>query len=182
MVFMRPLILIISFLLAGEAWGQIAATNNGLISFRSDAPLELITASSKEMKGRIDLKRRLFAFSVKMNSFKGFNSPLQREHFNENYVESDLYPDATFSGKIIEEVDLTLDGSHSIRAKGNLTIHGVSQERIIKSDVMVKNGRISIHAAFTVLLSDHNIPVPKVVHEKLASEIKLEVKADLIQQ
>ena len=90
-------ILFFSFL---EGRSQLASTNSGTISFRSDAPLELITADSKEMKGRLDVKRRLFAFSVKMNSFRGFNSPLQREHFNENYVESDKFPKATFAGII----------------------------------------------------------------------------------
>lgn len=129
----------------------------------------------------MDVVKRQFAFSVKMNSFMGFNSPLQREHFNENYVESDVFPDAVFVGKIIEEVDLTLDGTYEIRAKGKFTVHGVAQERIIKSSVTVKNGMIVIRSAFTVLLADHNIPVPKVVHEKLASEIKVEVNAELKQ-
>ena len=41
-------------------------------------------------------------------------------------------------------------------------------------------GKIRISSAFTVQLSDHNIPVPKVVHEKLASEINVEVNADMI--
>ena len=36
-----------------------------------------------------------------------------------------------------------------------------------------------IKANFTVLLADHNIPIPKVVHEKLASEIKVEVNGEL---
>ena len=67
----------------------------------------------------MDVVKRQFAFSVKMNSFMGFNSPLQREHFNENYVESDVFPDAVFVGKIIEEVDLTLDGTYEIRSYFN---------------------------------------------------------------
>lgn len=67
-----------------------------------------------------------------------------------------------------------------MRAKGILTIHGVQQERIIKSEITIKNGSLKISSAFTVQLSDHNIPVPKVVHEKLASEINVEVTADLI--
>lgn len=173
-VFVCALVLI---LVPAEA--QIFGITKGTVGFRSDAPLELITASSKELKGKIDVVKRQFAFSIKMNSFMGFNSPLQREHFNENYVESDVFPDASFTGKIIEEVDLTIDGTYDIRTKGKFTIHGVTQERIIKSQVIVKNGVIVLKAAFTVLLADHNIPVPKVVHEKLASEIKVDVTAEL---
>lgn len=129
------------------------------------------------MRGKLDAGKKTFAFIVKMNSFKGFNSPLQKEHFNENYLESSTYPDAYFSGKIIEDIDFTKDGTYSIRVKGNLVLHGVTQERIIKSDVTIKNGLVNIVSNFTVQLSDHNIPIPKVVHEKLASEIKVEVKA-----
>jgi len=125
------------------------------------------------------MTKKVFAFSVKIRSFTGFNSPLQKEHFNENYLESNQYPDAYFSGKIIEDIDFTKDGTYTVRAKGNLFIHGVSQERIIKSEVSIRSGILKITSAFTVQLEDHNIPIPKVVHEKLASEINVEVTADM---
>lgn len=151
----------------------------GTIIFRSEAPLELIQAQSDELKGLIETEKKQFAFSIKIKSFKGFNSGLQKDHFNENYLESEKYPDATFSGKIIEDVDFSKDNTFTIRAKGILTIHGVPQERIIKSDLTIQNQIISIKSNFTVLLADHNIPIPKVVHQKLASEIKVEVNAEL---
>ncbi|MBL0145333.1 MAG: YceI family protein [Chitinophagaceae bacterium] len=152
---------------------------SGTISFKSEASLELIKAQSNELKGIILTEKKQFAFKVNINSFKGFNSPLQQEHFNENYLETSLYPTASFEGKIIEDVDFAKDGTYPIRAKGNLTIHGVTQERIIKCDLTIKNGNFNIKSIFSVLLEDHNIPIPKVVHEKLASEIKVEVKANL---
>ena len=55
----------------------------------------------------IETEKKQFAFSVKVKSFKGFNSGFQKEHFNENYLESEKFPDATFTGKIIEDVDFT---------------------------------------------------------------------------
>lgn len=153
--------------------------SKGNISFSSDAPLELIRAESKELKGLIETDKKAFAFAVKIASFKGFNSGFQKDHFNENYLESDKYPEATFAGKIIEDVDFTKNNTLSVRAKGILTVHGVAKERIIKSDMTIKNGSVFIKANFTVLLADHNIPIPKVVHEKLASEIKVEVNSEL---
>lgn len=167
---------------SGTPGSVIYNTRKGTVHFRSDAPMELIKASSNELRGKLDTEKKIFAFTVKMNTFEGFNSPLQKEHFNENYLESNRYPDAHFSGKIIEDIDLTKDATYTVRAKGMLFIHGVSQERIIKSEFTVKNGNINIRAAFSVMLSDHNIPIPKVVHEKLASEIKVEIKADLTPQ
>ena len=165
--------------LKGIAQSQVYNTNNGSITFSSDAPLELIKASSNEMRGKFDVTKKLFAFTVKIISFTGFNSPLQKEHFNENYMESVQYPNASFSGKIIEDIDFSKNGTFTVRAKGNLNIHGVVQERIIKSELFIKDGKISLRSDFTILLIEHNIPIPKVVHEKLASEIKVEVKADL---
>lgn len=152
-------------------------TTNGKIAFKSDAPLEVIRASSNDLIGLLDISKNNFSFKVDMHSFQGFNSPLQKEHFNENYMESDKYPDASFTGKIIEDVDLSVDGTYQVRAKGTLTIHNIPQERIIKSDVTVKQKIITVHSDFTVLLSDHNIPIPKVVNQKLANEIKVEMNA-----
>lgn len=153
--------------------------STGSVSFRSDAPLELIKAQSNELKGLLVTSKKQFAFLIKIKSFKGFNSPLQQEHFNENYMQSNKFPDASFEGKIIEDIDFTKDGVYTIRSKGNLSIHGVSQERIIKSELSIKNNKLNIKSNFTVLLADHNIPIPKVVNEKLASEIKVEIKAEM---
>lgn len=148
------------------------------VSFHSNTKLELIKASSTELKGAIDAGKRTFAFSVSMKSFEGFNSPLQKEHFNENYMESDKYPAASFSGHIIEEDDFTKDGTYNIRAKGKFSIHGVEQERILQGDLVVKNGVIKLTCMFTVFLSEHDIKIPRIVHEKLASEINVVVVAE----
>jgi len=181
-----PKKLIIFFVSAVQLLGLAYAqqtdykVSNGSIAFRSDAPLELIKAQSSELKGVIIPEKKQFAFIISIKSFKGFNSPLQQEHFNENYLESNKFPTASFEGKIIEDIDFSKDGNYTVRSKGNLSIHGVTQERIIKTDITVKNKKISFTSAFTVLLAEHNIPIPKVVNEKLASEIKVEVKADLV--
>ena len=174
-------LLIISGLLLslGFTPPAVYTIRNGEVKFRSDAPVELIKASSNKLRGKLDPGKKIFAFIIKVNSFEGFNSPLQKEHFNENYLESDKYPDASFTGKIIEDLDCSKDGVYTIRAKGNLLIHGVSQERIIKSELTVKDGLLTLRSNFTVQLADHNISIPKVVHENLASEIKVEVKAEL---
>lgn len=167
-------------LVAAKAPLQDYKVSSGSISFRSDAPLELIKAQSSELKGAVLTEKKQFAFIIAVKTFKGFNSPLQQEHFHENYLESNKYPTASFEGKIIEDIDFSKDGTYDVRSKGNLSIHGVTQERIIKCEITVKNKNISAKSSFTVLLADHNIPIPKVVHEKLASEIKVEVKADLV--
>ncbi len=158
---------------------QIYKLNSGNVLFRSETALETIKATSDELKGMFNAEKKQIAFSIKVTSFKGFNSPLQKEHFNENYLESDRYPDATFNGKVIEDMDFSKEGIYDVRAKGILNIHGVPIERIIRSEITIKKGKIFMHANFSMMLNDHNITIPKVVHEKLTSEIKIEVKSEL---
>lgn len=178
---MRILIIIL-FLFSTAAIAQLTPlyyTNTGKISFKSESKQELIRASSEEMQGIIDEEKKTFVFKVKIRTFHGFNSALQQEHFNEKFLESEKFPQATFLGKIIEDIELKKDGKFEIRAKGKLWIHGVEHERIIRADVIIKNGIITIQSHFTVALSDHNIKVPKVVHEKVSSEISVEISAQL---
>lgn len=177
-------ILILLFFLAGlNAYAQkqreLLGTDNGYVSFRSEAPQEIIHAYSRQLKGIIDPSKKTFAFRIPIRSFEGFNSPLQMEHFNEKYLESDQYPDAVFTGKIIEDFDLSKEGTYNIRAKGKFALHGVETERIIRSTVVVKNNQAEVNSNFTVMLNDHSIKVPKIVHEKVASEVAVEIKAVL---
>lgn len=153
--------------------------NSGSVSFTSDAPLEMIKASSTSMAGAVKSLDKSFAFSVQVKSFEGFNSSLQRTHFNENYLESDKYPKITFEGKIIEDINIGVDGTYSVRGKGRITIHGVPQERIIPCKLTVNKGKLSISSNFTVFLVDHNIKIPAVVNQKIAEEISVTIKIEM---
>lgn len=156
--------------------------DSGTVRFHSDAPLELIEASSKNLKGIIRPSTREFAFSVSIRSFDGFNAALQRDHFNENYLESARFHTAHFTGKIIEDVNLDEPGLYQVRAKGILNIHGVPQERIIKASLRIREKTITVDSAFPVRLADHAIRVPRVVHEKISSEVRVSLHAELVQQ
>ena len=152
---------------------------NGKVNFKSEAPLEVIQAKSSKLRGIIDTAKQSFAWTVEIKTFEGFNSPLQREHFNENYMESKKFPKASFAGKIIEKVDFQTNGTYSVRAKGKLNIHGVEQERIIKSQLEVIGNKIRVRASFIVPLADHSITVPKIVYQKIAEEIVVTMDAEL---
>lgn len=150
------------------------------VVFSSEAPKELIKASTDNLEGILDIQKKTFAFKIEIVSFMGFNSPLQREHFNENYMESEKFPFAYFTGKIIEDYDLGKNGIYTIRAKGKLTIHGIAQEKIISVRLEVKNKKIDAHSEFSVMLNDYDIKIPRIVNDKLASEIKVSVNASFI--
>ncbi|MFN0188967.1 MAG: YceI family protein [Bacteroidia bacterium] len=152
---------------------------NGAIEFISKAELETIKASSKEVKGLIDPVSHSVAFRVANNSFLGFNSQLQLDHFNENYMETDLYSNCTFKGKIIDEVNFNKDGIYPVRAKGVLNIKGVNQERIIRGVIYIKGDELFLTAEFLVSLNDHDIRIPRIVQQKIAPEIEVSLTAKM---
>ena len=78
-----------------DAGSGVYYTGNGVVTFRSEAAQELISGTSNILHGLIDIEKRTFAFRVLIRSFKGFNSGLQEQHFNENYLESEKFPEAT---------------------------------------------------------------------------------------
>lgn len=153
------------------------STETGVVSFVSKAELELIKASSNKVVGLLDPSTNKFAFSILVTSFQGFNSSLQQSHFNENYMESNKFPKITFTGKIIEQVDLSVEGVYEVRAKGDLTVHGETQPRIIKAKITIKKEVANVESEFTVPLIDHNIRIPKIVNQKIATEILVNFKA-----
>ena len=175
------LILFLPFFIAFQSNQDTAIyrANAGKVSFLSAAPLEKIKANSNKLYGVIDPTKRIFNFALPISSFDGFNSPLQKEHFNENYLESQKIPKAYFKGKIIEEVDLLKDGIYNVRAKGMLIIHGIEKEYIIKSKIISSGKKINIESNFSILLKDFGIKIPKVVNQKIAEEILVSINLDM---
>ena len=174
-------ILLISCVFLSNACTQdIYMTRNGSVVFVSDAPLELISASSDELFGAIDLSNNRFAFKISNRSLKGFNSSLQQEHFYENYMEVEKYHYSTFEGKIIEPIKKVSTLKQTVRAKGVLSIHGEKQERIIVVQLEFADDAIIIDTGFEVPLEDFNIRIPSIVNQKIAEVISVKVNAEFL--
>lgn len=162
-------ILVICFNFAPQE--EQAKVEESMVKFISKAPLETIIASSTNLNGILDTTKRDFLFRINMGSFSGFKSPLQKEHFEENYLEIDKYRFASFTGKIIEETSFKNDGLYEVRGKGIFNLHGVSQEKTIKCLVNVKNGIYTVSSTFNLKLNDYKILIPYLVQQKIADEI-----------
>ncbi len=166
-----------SFVFVSQAQ-SLFEMNGGVIKFESIALLENITATSNQAKGIVNITQNTFALSVEINSFKGFNSELQKEHFNENYLESDIYKKSTFTGKLIDKFDPT-KATQTIRSKGQLEIHGVKQERIISVTLVKSGNNYTLSADFNVLLEDFGISVPRIVNQKIAEIIFVTIRGTI---
>jgi polyisoprenoid-binding protein YceI len=175
----RLLLILFCIFYNSIAYSQIYVCKDGWTKFTSEAPLELIKAENTKSKGVLDASTKNVVFSMQIDNFNGFNGDLQKEHFLENYMESVKYPTVEFKGKIIEDVSLSNDGNYLVRVKGSFKIHGITKEQIIKVNMTVKDAMIDAESKFEILLSDYDIKIPKIVHQKIASVITVEVKARL---
>lgn len=155
-------------------------TRNGNISFFSDGSSEKIEAFNHKVTCVIDVATGQLEFGVLMQAFE-FEKALMQEHFNENYVESEQFPKATFKGIINENtfVKYTVDGSYKVTVSGKLILHGVTKDVTTKGTIVVKGGKISALAEFKILLSDYKIEIPSLVKDKVAKEVRILVDVQL---
>jgi hypothetical protein len=177
MKYYKLLVLLYFLVLSGEMAAQSRYfTKTGYIWFFSKAPLEDIEAHNKKVISFVDFATGEMAFSVPMREFE-FRKSLMRQHFNENYVESDKYPKATFTGKFSnpKQVDLTRNAAYQVQVEGMLTIHGVEKKVSAPGTLEVKNGKVQGKSEFVVAPKDFDITIPLLVREHIAKEITIYV-------
>jgi polyisoprenoid-binding protein YceI len=129
----------------------------------------------------LDIQTGDFVFKVLMKSFV-FEKALMQEHFNENYVESDKFPNATFQGKIanFSAVDFTKEGTYDVTVEGDLTIHGITKKISEKGTFTVKAGdKIHGNSKFMVKPADYDIKIPSTVMNNIAETIEVTVDVEL---
>jgi hypothetical protein len=151
-------------------------SGNGTVDFISDAPQETIKASSNKLRGLLDLENQTFAFVLPVQSFEGFNSPLQKEHFNEHYLETKTYSKAEFSGTMIGMDECIVPCKKTIYAKGKLKLHGITRVITVPVSIDWNNDKIDASANFNVPLYNFDITVPRILESKIAPEISVYVK------
>jgi polyisoprenoid-binding protein YceI len=149
---------------------------NGHISFNASTPLENIDAVNNQAASVMDASTGEILFNVLIKSFQ-FKVALMQEHFNENYMESDKYPKASFKGKItnVSAVNFSKDGNYDVELTGDMTIHGVTKPLTTKGVITVKNGVVGANSKFVVKPADYNIQIPKLVEAKIAREANVNV-------
>jgi polyisoprenoid-binding protein YceI len=101
-----------------------------------------------------------------------FKKALMQEHFNENYVESDKYPKATFKGDIIDFESITTSET-TTAIKGDLTIHGKTKEITINAVTKKTNEVIEMTGNFFINLTDFDVKIPSVVKNNISEKIKV---------
>lgn len=174
---LKKLSLIPFLLLCSQlVFSQQVFTKNGSVSFFSKAPLENISAESAQLMSVLNQNTGELQFSVLIKSFH-FKKSLMETHFNENYLESDRFPKATFKGKITDmaSVDFTKDGTYAVTVSGDLNIHGITNKISTTGTIIIKSGSISAAATFKVKPAEYRISIPNLVKDNIAEIIDVKV-------
>ncbi|MGE5424730.1 MAG: YceI family protein [Syntrophothermus sp.] len=173
------LITIIAGLFVLQAGAQKYATKNGFIRFYGETSIEKIEATNRQVNAALDAATGDFVFRVLMKSFV-FEKALMQEHFNENYVESNTYPNATFLGKVtnIKDVDFSKDGIYNVNVEGKLTIHGVTKPVKEKGTIEIKEGKVLAKSKFIITIADFEVKVPTAVVNNISKT--QEITVDLV--
>ncbi len=168
-----------ALLVVSLASAQKYFTREGKISFFSDAPMEKIEAHNTKATSVWDTESGKMEFAVLIKAFQ-FEKALMQEHFNENYMESDKYPKATFKGEIADtkKVNLSKDGEYPVTVKGQMEIHGVTKELQAPGKIIVKGGAVKATSSFEVAVADYNIQIPAVVRDNIAKTVRIDVDVD----
>ncbi|MGB3464771.1 MAG: YceI family protein [Cyclobacteriaceae bacterium] len=165
------LLLVVSHL----SFGQKYSTTSSNVRFFSSAPLEDIEATNTTSRSVVDMETGEFAFIIKIKDFQ-FEKSLMQEHFNENYLESEKYPDATFAGFIADWSGVK--GEQEVIARGNLRVHGISRPVEIKGNIDYQDDQLTITSVFSIQLVDYKIKIPKAVFYNIAEEVEVTIKFD----
>lgn len=170
---------LIYLLMVGTVGAQEFKTTGGEVVFLSQASLNEFTGESDKLHGLIDLEKNLIDFYIDLNTLKT-GIGLRDRHMRDNYLETDKYPFAEFSGKLEEKVSLGRNQSKKVKAIGIFKIHG--HEKTMEIDgtlTAVNTSEIVLEATFKVKLGDFDIAIPKVMFYELSETQTVKINATL---
>ncbi len=182
---MKRFIIVITavLLITNNSSAQKIYTKNGLITIFSTTKMEDIKASNNQVLCVLNTQTGELQFSLLTKGFR-FAKALMEEHFNENYMESNKFPKATFKGAVtdITKVNFTKNGTYAVSVKGDLTIHGITKNVTAPGNIIVKDGKATAASKFMVKLADYKIAIPGAVKNSIAENIEITVNCSLDQK
>lgn len=153
------------------------------VKFISDAPLEAFEGVTENIDGYVlwsgdDIADSSeFYFEVDLNSLDT-GIGLRNRHMRDDYLETDKFRFASYSGEIIKVETKASDSLH-IQAAGTFKLHGVEKPLNLAITVK-KTGELYLaEAQFIVALTDYDIKVPKLMFMKVDENMAVFVNINL---
>jgi len=178
---MKKIILLLA-LISNQIFSQnlyVSKEKGTIITFYSDAPLEKIEGKNYSAYPVFNYSTGEFQIRVPMQAFQ-FKNDLMKEHFNENYVESDKYPYCIFKGKLDSTYQFQENKETPVSMTGKMELHGVTKEIKVKGTITKVGNELKFYSVFYLKPADYNIKIPTLLTEKIAEEVKVTFQATLI--
>lgn len=166
-------------LLSDKSAAQSFMANDGYVEFVSTAPLLEFKGVSENLTGLIDLETMMIDFYVDLNTLETGIRRRDRD-MRSSYLETDKFPFAEFSGKLMSEFDPNLTAEQEVKATGTFRIHGVKKEIDVVGTLTPNGNALQLNASWVVLLEDYNIARPKVLFYELAEEQTVNISIQLV--
>ena len=158
---------------------DIYYTRSGVVSFFSSTPIEDIKADNEQATCVLDMETGNVSFRIPIRGFI-FKNSLMQEHFNENYLESDKFPYASFKGQLVDWNDINLSKDYqSIEIKGMMKIHGISKKITEIGKIALRDNRVIGNSIFKIIVADYGIEIPKLVRENIAKVMEININLNL---
>lgn len=177
--FYTSLVLFIFLTVSLFSQSALYSDKNANTVFISNAPKERIESGNADTRAVLDINSGEIAVLVPITGFQ-FKKKLMRKHFNEQYLESDIFKDASFSGKI-ENLDYSLLTSNEkeYRVIGKLNIHGIEKDFDGIAKLSREEEIIVGITEFQINLDHYDIHIPKLFSKQISRIIQINCKVRL---
>ena len=172
-------VLLILFIIVPVSGKNIYFTRSGDVSFYSWTPIEDIKANNSQVTCVLDMETGQTSFRIPIRGFI-FKNGLMQEHFNENYLESEKYPNAIFNGKIEDWKDFSITSEpQQVIISGDMTIHGITNSIKESGLIYQDKQKVSGEATFKIMLEDYNVKIPRILIKNIAESVEIKMNLEL---
>ena len=178
---MKNLYLLFAFISVVGFSQEKYLTKSGVLNFEASVEaFEEIKATNTNVTAILNTANGQFAALALVKGFR-FKNALMEEHFNENYVESDLYPKAIFKGKL---VGFSLDALQTnYTLQGTLSFHGITKPlENVSVEITSSENSFTLQGTFEIMPNDFDIEIPKIVRSKIADSVAVVFEFELLKK
>jgi hypothetical protein len=132
---------------------KVFETKSAIVQFISIDDRD-IDATNNEVTSKLEPNGKL-TFSMLAKGFH-FDMKKMEEHFNDDYIESDKFPNVFFNGQItnFKTINFSKNGSYPVTVAGTMQVHGVNKNIQTNGIIEIINGLPKASAKFIVRLKE----------------------------
>lgn len=155
-------------------------TKTGVIDFEASVPsFEEVKAKNEAVTCVFNTKTGQIAALALVKGFR-FKVALMEEHFNENYVDSERHPKATFKGNV-QNFDIGKVSAEGTKftMKGELSFNGKTKNITTTAVIKRTMNSFILTSEFDLYPNEFDIEIPSVVSKKIAKKIHVTTHYEL---